>query len=99
MSLMATRGRAVANLLGVVVEEELRRVRAQPDDVHLVRPLPVDPGADQLLAEDAALGEERMVRLEGVERLGERARNLRDVAVRLLEQVEVGRGARVEPAL
>ena len=28
---------------GVVVEEELGRVRAEPDDVHLVLPLPADP--------------------------------------------------------
>ena len=55
--------------LAVEVEPELRRVGPEPDDIDLVLALVVDPGADQLLAEDAALREELVVRLEGVERL------------------------------
>src|SRR6266545_5444362 len=85
--------------LRVEVQGELGRMRAKPNDVDLVLPLVVDPGADQLFAEDAALEQELVVGLERVERACERVRHLRDVAVRLLEQVEVRRGARVEALL
>ena len=68
-------------------------MRAEPHEVDLVLALVVDPGADQVLAEHAALEQELVVRLERVERLVERARNLRDLAVRLLEEVVVGRRA------
>src|SRR5438477_11889361 len=88
-----------ASSLRVEVEGELGRVRAEPHDVDLVLALVVDPGADQLLAEDAALRQERVVGLERVERLAERPRHLRDVAVGLLEEIVVGRRARVEAAL
>src|SRR5690348_4690259 len=94
---MVTRGRLATNV--VVLEEELGRVRAQPDDVHLVLALPVDPGADQLLVEHPALRQEGVVGLERVERLTERARNLCDLAVRFLEEIEVRRRTGVEPAL
>src|SRR4029078_3386995 len=57
-----------------------------------------DPRPDQVLAEDAALREERVVGLERVERLRERTGNLRDAAV-VLEQVEVRRRPRVDAAL
>src|SRR5207244_1621577 len=53
----------------VVVEGELRRVGTQAHHVRLVLTLVVDPGSDQLLAEDATGGEELMIRLERVERL------------------------------
>src|SRR5207253_10380764 len=79
-----------ASSLSVEVEGELGRVRAKPHDVDLVLALVVDPGADQLLAEDAALREELVVGLECVERLVERARHLRHVTVRLFEQVVIG---------
>src|SRR5581483_4112004 len=75
--------------LAVEVEGELRRVRPQPHRVDLVRPLVVDPGPDQLLAEDAATEQELVVGLERVERLVERARHLRDVRARPFEQVVV----------
>src|SRR5947199_1170538 len=96
--LRATRGSVVANLspLRVEVEEELGRVRAQPDEVDLVRTLPDDPGPDQLLAEHAALRQGGVVGLERVERVCERPGHLCDLAVRLLEQVEVRGRARVE---
>src|SRR6476659_6465372 len=95
---MVTRGRLATNVavLRVVVEEELGRVRTQPDDVHLVLALPVDPGEDQLLVEHPALRQERVVGLERVERLTERARNLCDLAVRFLEEIEVRRRTGVE---
>src|SRR4029453_3083879 len=82
----------------VVVEGELSRMRAKPHDVDLVLALVVDPGADQLLAEDAAGEQELMVSLKRVERLGERARHLRDAAI-LVEQVPVGRLTGVEALL
>src|SRR5215471_9437711 len=82
---------ASSNTSAVVVEAELRRMRPQPHDVHFVLPLVVDPRADQLLAEHAALRQERVIGLERVERFRERPRHLRDVVTGLLlEQVEVG---------
>src|SRR5205085_7715008 len=68
---------STATLLGVEVEGELRRMRAEPDEVDLVLALVVDPGADQLVAEDAALRQELVIGFERVERLAERARHLR----------------------
>src|SRR5204862_3335093 len=65
----------------VVVEGELGRMRPQPHDVDLVFPLVIDPGADQLLAEDAAREQELVVGFKCRERLGERAGHLRDAAV------------------
>src|SRR5687768_12557791 len=67
----------------VVVEGELGRMRAEPDDVDLVLALPVDPRADQVLGEDAAAQQELVVGLERVQRLRERPRHLRDVCVRV----------------
>src|SRR5437764_13336922 len=87
-----------ASSLRVEVEGELGRVRAEPHDVDLVLPFVVDPGADQLFAEDAALEQELVVGLEGVERLRQRSGHLGDSAV-LLEQVPVGRLACVEALL
>src|SRR5438132_1601683 len=75
-SLMTTA--STLTMSGVVVEGEFRGMRPQPDDVDLVLALPVDPGADQLLAEDVVLQQEVVVRLERVERLREGARHLRD---------------------
>src|SRR5262249_58312625 len=91
--------RRQAASLRVEVEEELGRMRAEPYEVDLVRTLPVDPRPDQLFAEHTALREERVVGLERVQGVCERARYLRDLAVRLLEQVEVRRRPRVEAAL
>jgi hypothetical protein len=51
----------------VVVELELVRVRAQPEFVEFGGPLVVQPGLDQVLGEHAALGEEGVVALQGVE--------------------------------
>src|SRR5207248_600351 len=82
----------------VVVKGELHRMRPQAYDVDLVLALPVDPRPDELFAEHVALREERVVGLERVERAVERARDLRDAAV-VLEEVEVGRLARIEAAL
>ena len=59
-------------------EENSSGMRAQPHGVDLVLPLVRDPGLDQVLREDPAGGEELVVGLERVERLGERARHLRD---------------------
>src|SRR5216683_8091262 len=87
-----------ATPLAVVVERELRRVRAEPDDVDLVLALPVDPCRDQLLAEHAAREQELVVSLECVERLAQRRGHLGDAPV-LLEQVVIGRVTRVELAL
>ena len=57
------------SFLAVVVEGELRRMRAQPHDVDLVLPLPRDPGLDELLREDSALEQELVIDLERVESL------------------------------
>src|SRR4029077_8678015 len=50
--------------LAVVVEGELRGMRAEPHDVRLVLALVVDPGADQVLAEDTAGRQELVIVLE-----------------------------------
>src|SRR6266566_8501171 len=68
-------------LSAVVVEGELRGMRPQAHDVGLVLALVVDPGADQLLAEHAAYREERVIPLERIEGLGERARDLSNATV------------------
>src|SRR5438093_8831171 len=86
---------ASSNTSAVVVQRELRGMRPQPNHVDLVLALVVDPGADQLFAEHIALRQERVIRLERIERLRQRARHLRDVVARLFEQVEVGRLAGV----
>lgn len=61
----------VANRLVVVVEVELVRVRAQPQRIDLVLHLVVDPPLDHVLREDAALEQELVVLLQGLERLDE----------------------------
>src|SRR5213080_2881295 len=94
-SIASASSSSMAASSGVEVERELRRMWAEPDDVDLVGALVFDPGADQLLAEHASLRQELMV---GFERLAERPRHLRDLSVRLLEQVVVGRRTRVETA-
>src|SRR5581483_3576933 len=82
----------------VVVQGELHRMRPEAHRVDLVLALPRDPGLDEVLAEDVALEQELVVRLERVERLRERPGHLLDAVV-VLEKVEVGRLARVEAAL
>ena len=69
-------------------------MRPQAHDVGLVLALVVDPGADQLLAKDAPRRQERVITLERVEGLGERARDLSDATV-LFEEVPVRRLAGV----
>src|SRR5260370_5238208 len=64
--------------LDVVVELELVRVRAQPELVQLGGPLVVQPRLDEVVGEHAALGQERVVRLQVVEHRVERAGDLRD---------------------
>src|SRR4051812_24361288 len=51
----------------VVVHLELVRCRPQADRVDLVGALPVDPGGDQVVGEDATGGEELVVGLERLE--------------------------------
>src|SRR5690606_34022922 len=76
--------------LHVVVELELVGVRTEAQLVNLSGALVVDPRLDEVLGEHAALGEERVVRLEVVEHLGKRSRHLRDEGVLLRgELVEV----------
>src|SRR5437660_12396019 len=64
--------------LDVVVEGELVRMRPQPYGIHLVLPLVVDPGLDEIRREDVALEEEGMVLLEVVQHDVERPRKLLD---------------------
>src|SRR5690348_977189 len=73
--------RGLATPSAVVVQGELGRVRPEADDIDLVLALVGDPGADQVLAEDAPAREELVVALERIERLPERARHLRDPAI------------------
>src|SRR5947208_10219783 len=73
-------------------------MRTKSHHVRFVLALVVDPGADQLLAEDAADSEEVVIAFEGVERLCERARHLYDATV-LLEEIPIRRLAGVEALL
>src|SRR5690606_16112515 len=65
--------------LQVEVHLELVRVRAQADRVDLVLALVVDPRPDQVLGEDVALGEIGMVRLQRLQHIRQRGRELGDV--------------------
>src|SRR4029077_780047 len=70
---------AARERLVVEVEGELVRVRAQPEGVHLVLALVVDPGRDDVRGEHVPLEQEGVVTLERLTRLVERAGRLRDV--------------------
>src|SRR6476660_2914930 len=59
--------------LAVVIQRELVGMRAEPDRVEFLRPLPVDPGLDQIFGEDVALQQERVICFERVDGLFERA--------------------------
>src|SRR5262249_59897029 len=63
--------------LRVVVEGELRWMGPEPHGVDLVRALVRDPGLDQLLREDAASREDRVVGLGSVETLSGSSRKWR----------------------
>src|SRR6185295_15932229 len=82
-------GAVDAKRLDVVVEGELVRMRAQPDGVHLVLPLVVDPGLDQVRGEHVPLQQEVVVLLEVVQHDVERPRELLDLLL-------LGRGQLVE---
>src|SRR6267142_6961321 len=58
------RRRGSPGALDVVVEGELVRMRPQAHGIHLVLPLVVDPGLDEIRREDVALEEEVVVLLE-----------------------------------
>jgi len=53
--------------LDVAVEHELPRVGPQGDRIDLFLALVLDPGVDDVLGEDAAFEQERVVRLERIE--------------------------------
>src|SRR5437899_2657047 len=74
--------------LDVVVERELPRVGTQPDRVYLLAALVADPRLDHVLGEDAALQQELVIRLQGVEGLVERAGHVPDLRELLLGQLE-----------
>src|SRR5258705_279169 len=65
--------------LDVVVEGELVGMRTQPDGIHLILPLVVDPRLDQVGGEDIALEEEGVILLQVVEDDVERPRELLDL--------------------
>src|SRR6476661_11214564 len=86
----------------VEVHLKLVRVRAEPDRVHLVGALVVDPRLDEVRGEDVAGEQVLVVGLERVEDGGERAGDLRDVRVllrRQLVEVLVHRLRRLDPVL
>src|SRR5690349_11557173 len=59
--------------LNVRVEHELPRVGPEGDRVDLLLALVVDPGLDHIRGEDAAFEQERVVLLQRVQRLRQRA--------------------------
>src|SRR5205809_9499 len=60
----------------VVVQEELVRMRPQRDRVDILHPLHLEPGVDQVLREDAAVEQERMIGLERLQRLEQASRRV-----------------------
>jgi hypothetical protein len=64
--------------LHVVVEVVLHRDGAQAHGVDLVLALVADPGLDEVAGKHVTLEEKLVVGLEGVEGLGERARDVGD---------------------
>src|SRR5260221_695927 len=80
----------VMGALDVAVEHELPGVRPKRDRVDLFLALVLDPGVDDVLGENPAFEQERVVLLQGVERLRERARHRLDLRLFLaLELVDV----------
>src|SRR5258705_6261908 len=67
------------SLSGVVIQEELVRMRAQCNGVHIFDSLHLEPGVDEILREDSAFEQERMVGLQGLQRLEETSRRVLDV--------------------
>src|SRR6267143_3057108 len=65
--------------LRVVVEEVLVRMRPQRHRVHVLDPLHREPGVEEILREDAALEQEGMVRLQGLQRFEQASRRVLDV--------------------
>src|SRR5882762_253947 len=63
-------------LSGVVIQEELVRMRAQSNGVHIFDSLHLEPGVDEILREDSAFEQERMVGLQGLQRLEETSRRV-----------------------
>ena len=55
----------VSKILDVVIQEELVRMRPQPQRVHFLGPLVVDPGLDRVLGEHIALQQEASGLLQG----------------------------------
>src|SRR5215217_5499439 len=87
--------------LAVEVERELVWVRSDLDSVGLLAP-ELDVGGDEVLGEDVAVREERMVGFERVERLvegGRDGRDTRELLPRELIEVAVDRLAGVQFAL
>ena len=60
--------------LNVVIQEELVRMGSEPEGVHFLCPLVVDPHLDGVLGENVSLQQEVVVRLEVALRLFQRAR-------------------------
>src|SRR5699024_5554203 len=84
------RGSDDSDASDVVVQLELVRVRAEAERIDLRGALELDPGHDQVLGEDIALGEVVVIGLEGVQRGAEGLRQLPDLPVLLgRELVEV----------
>src|SRR5512144_1543851 len=65
--------------LDVVVEGELVRMRTQPDWIHLVRALGLDPSLDEVGREDVALEQKLVILLEVIEHDVEGAGQLLDL--------------------
>src|SRR5882757_10346818 len=86
----AARAFGIEFRLEVVVEHELPGVRPQPDLVDLLGPLVVEPGFNEVVGENASLGQEVVIRLQRVQDRLQRRRYVLDVE-RLLgfEFVEV----------
>src|SRR5258705_1510217 len=89
-------------LSGVVIQEELVRMRAQRNGVHIFDSLHLEPGVDEILREDSAFEQERMVGLQGLQRLEETSRRVLDVLPLLrlqLIQIHVHRLRRLDLVL
>src|SRR5690348_5493037 len=83
-----------AGSLNVVVQVELVRVRTHPHGIHFLGHLVINPKIDEVLGEHAALREEGMIFLEGLERFLKRSgdrRNVREFFLGKIKDVFVER--------
>src|SRR6516164_5623100 len=88
--------------LNVIIKMELVRVRTQPDGIDLLVPLVAEPGFNNVLGEDIAAQQKRVIGFERIQRLLQRAGgglHLLRLRGRQVIEVLVNRLARIDAIL